>query len=169
MQLMSEFIHNGLERDGARAILNSYDKYLPYRYDDGSFSDNVGSAAANHNGLPVGLGLAEGDTNATSIAVGVVNNMYNAFDLADYKVPLYTESDWMRFIGIIMELDPVIKYSYLSDDVAQDFDSLDDGELESVDNITYSTGGVSKATIVTEGDNSYVKFNKFDHTGSFDL
>ena len=161
-----EYIDSALERDGARAILNSYDKYLPYRYDDGSFSDNVGSAAANHNGLPVGLGLAEGDTNATSIAVGVVRNMYDAFDLADYKVPLYTESDWMRFIGIIMELDPVIKYSYLSDDVAQDFDSLDDGELESVDNITYSTGGVSKATIVTEGDNSYVKFNKFDINNS---
>ena len=162
-----DYIDSALMRDGAAAILNSYTKYLPYRYDDGSFSDNVGAAADTHNGLPVGLGLAEGDTNATSIAVGVVSRIYACYGWTEYKVPLYTESDWMRFIDIILRLQPVIKYSYLSDDIEQNFDSLKDGELESVDNISYSTGGVSKATVKTEGDNSYIEFNKFavDNSG----
>jgi len=161
-----KYIDDALMRDGAEAILNSYNKYLPYRYEDGSFSDNVGEAAANHNGLPVGLGLPEGDTNATSIAVGVVSRIYSCYGWNNYKVPLYTESDWMRFISIIMELDPVIKYSYLSDDIEQNFDSISDGELETVDNITYMTGNVAKATVKTEGDNSYVEFNKFEINNS---
>ncbi len=162
-----EYIDSALERDGAAAILNSYEKYLPYRYDDGSFSDNVGSSAITHNGLPVGLGLAEGDTNATAIAVAVVSQIYNAFGLSEYKVPLYTESDWMRFNDVIMGLGPVVKYSYLADDISQNFDMIDDGELASIDNITYTTGGVAKGSVVTEGENSYVKFEKFgiDNSG----
>ena len=145
---------------GAEAILNSYKKYLPYRYDDGSFSDNVGSAAANLNGLPAGLGLAEGDTNATAIATAVVGQIYSSLGLSKYKVPLYTESDWMRFCETIMDLGPVIKYSYVNDDIVETFNDSDAGSFEYNESTTFTPNGVSSATIELDGSNRYLKFVK---------
>ena len=145
---------------GAAAIINSYNKYLPYRHADGSFSDNVGSAVTHHNGLPVGLGLNEGDTNATAIATSVVGQIYSSFDLSKYKVPIYTESDWMRFCSIIMELSPVIKYSYLNDDIVETFSDCNAGAFEYGENTTFTSNGVSSATIELDGDNRYLRFEK---------
>ena len=161
-------IDNTFAEKGDEAILNSYEKYVPYRYEDGSFSDDVGIAATHHNGLPVGLGLAEGDTNATAIATAVVSQMYGALGIPtgpepekeNYKVPLYTESDWMRFCDIIMNLDPVIKYSYLEDDIEEDFEGYTPGAFKDSDTTEFVSNGVSNANIISSGANKYLEFNK---------
>ena len=155
-----ERIDATFEDKGAFAIINTYNKYVPYRYDDGSFSDNVGSAADTLNGLPAGLGLAEGDTNATSIATAVVGQVYSSFGLTEYKVPLYTESDWMRFCEIIMGLGPVIKYSYLDDNVNETFEDYTPGVFEESEISVFVANGVSDAKIVKENGNNYLEFNK---------
>ncbi len=95
------------------AVENSYNKIVEYKKYDGGFAHNVSKGTPTHQDHPVSLGLNQSDVDATSIAVsGTVNQMFSALGLSSYEVPRYTESDWMRYLTILFEMSPVIKYSY---------------------------------------------------------
>ena len=142
---------------GPYAVENSYNKIVAYQKYDGGFAHNVSRGTTTHQDHPVSLDMNQSDVDATSIAVsGNVNQMFSALGLSRYEVPRYTESDWMRYLTILFEMGPVIKYSY-------------DGKV--VDPVyTFDTdpAGVFTVTgtneIVTEktsaGDNNVLKITK---------
>ena len=106
-------IYTALGSFGPDAIINSFEKQRAYQCPDGGFSHSTTGGVKANGGCPVGLGLHEANVDANGFGMqSIVRSMLSCFDLLDYFVPIYTESDWMRFLEIINELDPVIKYSY---------------------------------------------------------
>ena len=90
------------------AIRASAQKIAVFRKDDGSFSYSPKFSSSTAQGAPVCIpNTEEGDVNATKICQGTVSLIFECLGLKD--VPLYTSSDYNRFISIISELDQVIK------------------------------------------------------------
>ena len=98
---------------GPDAVINTYNKQKNYQTSEGGFSHNVSKGGTENGGLPIGLGLKENNVDANGFGMqSVINAMANCFGLRSYRPALFTESDWMEFIDIVLELQPVIKYSY---------------------------------------------------------
>ena len=114
---VSASIDKILEEGTAAALLNTYEKVKGYKKYDGGFAHGYNQGTANHQGLPVGQSaLNQSDVDATCIgSTGLTNAIFRALDLIDIKVPLLTESDFMKMIETFMTMDRVVKYSY--DDV----------------------------------------------------
>ncbi len=77
---------------------------------DGSYSFQLESSAATSQGMPVALRHCnEGDVNATIISITSITN--TIMDMLGYggAVPLYTRSDWMRYLSILEDLGAIIK------------------------------------------------------------
>ena len=62
-----------------------------------------------HQGMPISTVEREkaADVDATSIACGVTRNMFDALGLT--RVPLFMTADYMRYINILENLEPVVK------------------------------------------------------------
>ena len=92
-------------------IAVSLSKNSAFRKDDGSYSYFTYGTVSDSHDMPVAVPqVDEGDVNATEIGiVGLTGNMFNALDLKGFMPPLYTESDWMRYLDILEGLNPVIK------------------------------------------------------------
>ena len=105
------YIDGVLAKDGAEAILNTYRKNIDYCKVDGGKGHNYYAGTGQHQGLPVtpsGYNLS--DVDATCIGTtGLVREIYDSFNLAAYKVPIFTESDWMRYVNILETSEPVRK------------------------------------------------------------
>lgn len=103
-----------LAEKSAAAVENTYNKIKGYKKYDGGFAHSYTSGTSAHQGLPVGHGeLNQSDVDATCIgSTGLTRAVFQALGLSSYKIPLYTESDWMRMLEIFISQDPVIKYSY---------------------------------------------------------
>ena len=96
-----------------------------------SFSYNLGRAASGIQGAPAAVpGLYEGDLGGTNNAcAALVNNIYEALKISAYHVPIYTYSDFRRFLSIIEDLDPIQKLpGEVTADDPQDFDDFEHGE-----------------------------------------
>ena len=106
-----------LYTNASDALLNTYTKIYAYKMPDGGFDHAVKRSAGGYTtqqGLPTGYAMAgQSNIDATCIATtGLVGTIYTAFGISSAnKVPIFTESDWMRMVEIFVNLDPVIKYS----------------------------------------------------------
>ena len=106
-------VEKALSEYGPEAVINTYNKQKNYQTSEGGFSHNVTTGGNENGGLPIGLGLKENNVDANGFGMqSVINAMANCFGLRSYRPALFTESDWMTFIDIVLELQPVIKYSY---------------------------------------------------------
>ena len=106
-------VYASLGEFGPASIINTYNKQSRYQCEDGGFSHNISTGVKENGGCPIGLGLKEANVDANGFGMqSVINAMLSCFDLRSYQVPLFTEADWMRFLEMVFELDPVIKYSY---------------------------------------------------------
>lgn len=84
-------------------IRKSREKILPFRKEMGSFSYHRKHASPTSQGAPVTCGLvAEGDINATVISSYLlINSLFNALDIPDIKVPMFSDADRLRYIEIL--------------------------------------------------------------------
>ncbi len=106
---MAEEAIMDLRKNALGAVKATTEKVSIFLKDDGSFSYNPLSSSNTSQGMPVAIpGTNEGDVNATLIATtGTTNRMMKALGLT--PVPLYTQSDWLRYESILEELGQVIK------------------------------------------------------------
>ena len=94
------FISDSLEEYGALAITNTYTKLKGYKKADGGFAHNVYEGTKKNQGMPTGLGLDESNVDAVCIGVtGMVRTVFDA--LGSTRVPIFTESDFMRYLYIL--------------------------------------------------------------------
>ena len=105
---VTDYIKNALAERGAEAIDNTYQKLKRYQRADGGFSHNIYEGTKKNQGMPTGLGLDEGNVDAVCIGTtGMVRVIFDAFGYE--RVPILTKSDWMRYMNIIEESEPVYK------------------------------------------------------------
>jgi len=112
-----------VREERAQAIISEVRSVAPYaidstlervgklRKDDGSFSYGAEYSSSTDQGAPSAVPYTvEGDVNGNNIAsIDVIIYIMEALDLAEYQVPLFTESDRLVFVGILEELGGVIK------------------------------------------------------------
>ena len=111
-EYINSIINEVFAEKAAYAIMNSYNKMLVYKKSDGGFGHVYNTGTATHQNLPVSTGENLSDVDATCIAsTGSIRTMFSALGLTSYKIPLYTESDWMRYLDILLNQSPVIKHS----------------------------------------------------------
>ena len=114
VEAIKKGIQDILDEKSAAAVENTYNKVKGYKKYDGGFSHSYTSGTGSHQGLPVGHSeLNQSDVDATCIgSTGLTRAVFDALGLSYYKIPLYTEADWMKMLEIFISQDPVIKYSY---------------------------------------------------------
>ena len=104
-------IENLLKTDGPAAVLNAYNTQKNYQKEDGTYAHRVqglGSVTTHPGNLVVGTGGEEGNIDAIGFGTcSTINMICDAFNLT--PVPVYTEADWMRFLDIVMKLEPTGK------------------------------------------------------------
>jgi len=97
-------------KNAPAAVINSYNKILGYKKVDGGFGHSYTAGTATHQGLPVSNGANVSDVDATCIgSTGLTREMFAALGLSKYKIPLFTKSDWMRYISILENAEPALK------------------------------------------------------------
>ena len=104
-----EALQNILIPKAPEAILNTYEKVKGYKKADGGFAHSYYKGTPDHQGLPVSTSENAGDVDATSIASnGIPRVMFEALGLT--RVPVLMHSDYMRYINILENLEPVTKF-----------------------------------------------------------
>jgi hypothetical protein len=84
-------------------LRRSYEKLILFKKPDGGFSYKPESSSCTSQGMPVAIrGSAEGDVNATVIASTLmVNSIFSAFNLSEYKIPVFDHEDLPRYLEIL--------------------------------------------------------------------
>ena len=91
------------------AIINTFNKVSGYKKADGGFGHSYYSGTPDHQGLPVSTSENAGDVDATCIgSTGLTRVMYEALGLK--RVPILMHSDYMRYVNILENLNPVVKF-----------------------------------------------------------
>ncbi len=92
-----------LWRIAPAGVRKSREKVLIFKKELGSFSYKPDASSTTSQGMPVSIpNSPEGDINATFLCtVGVIDHVFKALDLDDYRVPLLTESDRERYISLL--------------------------------------------------------------------
>jgi len=137
-------ISDALSRDGAAAVLNTYEKLKKYQKPDGGFAHNIHTGSAKNQGMPTGLGLNESNLDAVCIGTtGMIRTLFDSFGAE--RIPIYTPSDFMRFIEIIDSGTPVMKAPYTS--------SIIDFEDGSIPYLIEAEGGakVEDGDLISDG------------------
>lgn len=143
-------------------------KNSAFRKDDGSYSYFTNGTVSDSHDMPVAVPqVDEGDVNATEIGiVGLTGNMFNALDLKGFMPPLYTKSDWMRYLAILDRLNPVIKDD---DEEELEFITFDDEAInektEYADLTFNSEGGAVVVSDIREGAKGNVLRVETDNKG----
>lgn len=104
-------IEDLLATNGAAAVLNAYNTQKNYKKEDGTYAHRIqglGSVTTHPGDLIVGTGGEEGNIDAIGFGTcSTINMICDAFNLT--PVPVYTEADWMRFLDVVMKLEPTGK------------------------------------------------------------
>ena len=90
--------------DNAPAMIRkSREKIAPFRKEMSSFSYGRVHACPTSQGAPVTCGFQkEGDINATVISSYLlINSIFNALDIPNLKIPMYSTKDRERFVEIL--------------------------------------------------------------------
>jgi hypothetical protein len=84
-------------------IRKSREKIAPFQKEMGSFSYHRNYACPTSQGAPVTCGIvSEGDINATVISSYLlINSLFNALDIPNIKVPMFSDADRLRYIEIL--------------------------------------------------------------------
>ncbi len=81
-----------------------------FKKDDGSFSYFKKFSASQIQGVRGAVpSTVEGDANGTGMALDLVTSIHQALGVEEYMVPLYTEADRYRYLGLLEELSPALK------------------------------------------------------------
>lgn len=94
-----------------RSVGITKDKLATLLRTDGSFGYLPESSASSAQGVPAAVpNTWEGDVNATYLATsGIMGHLFTALGVSDYRVPIFTKADFMRFLYIVENLGEVIK------------------------------------------------------------
>jgi len=138
-----------LIKKAPEAILNSYEKIKGYKKLDGGFSHSYYKGTPDHQGLPVSTRENAGDVDATCIAsTGLIRVMFGALGFTS-PVPILMHSDYMRYINILENLEPVKKFKALNPLI----------DFENGNCHTAFVAGGAKSTLVPFGDSYAMKLN----------
>lgn len=94
-----------LRRIAPAAIRKTKEKILPFKRLDGGFSYSRSGSCLVSQGMPVSVpGSCEGDINGCIIATHeMVGYIYEALGLSEYKVPMFGDVHFERYIEIVEE------------------------------------------------------------------
>lgn len=104
-------IRDRLCKNAAEYITIAYEKYAPFRKDDGSFSFTKNYSSERSQGMPVCVSrMNEGDVNATYISIiSVPGRIFAALGYTDAEVDVYTPNDYKKFLNVLEGLGEVEK------------------------------------------------------------
>ena len=97
-------------------------KLAKFRQDDGSYSYCMGYSSPTTQGVTVSLGFAEGDVNATALAMDTYQRVFSVLGLSSVEVKICDYRDGDRFIETISYLTSATKLPLASDEPSN-FDS----------------------------------------------
>ena len=130
-EMVAKIRSNLLER-GAELIENSIEKLSDFKLEDGTFVYTyAGKSLATIYGVPISLGVREGDVNGNSLCSSYYRGMFTT--LGFDAVPLCTSADGENFLKTIAELEPVEKTPLPE---AKDLNFEDSTDVSSYGNIT---------------------------------
>ena len=98
-----------LVRESAPDLINnSLEKIKPFKCDDGSVVyTSRGVSPTMIYGVPISLGVREGDVNAMALCVGMYSAIFTSLGYSD--VPLCTSEDKEMFIDTLLTCEPIEK------------------------------------------------------------
>ncbi len=84
-------------------VRKSREKVLIFKKELGSFSYKPEASSTTSQGMPTSIpDSPEGDINATFLcSVGIIDHVFKALDLDEYRVPMLTDSDRERYIALL--------------------------------------------------------------------
>ena len=152
---------------GKYAIDKTTEKQSGYQKDDGTFSHKyVGSVVAHQGGILVGVGIDEGNVDAMGFGInGTVDSMRAVLGLpAVYK---YTESDFMRYLDIILKAEPVTskeEYVVEADQAVTDFENYGLSDYVGITDVSSASTNNSYGIVAEDESAEYInhvlKFDK---------
>ena len=145
-----EAAYNIVRAEAPALIEATINKLAIFRKPDGSYSYYPKNSAPTTQGVPVSMGFAEGDVNASMISLSSISNFI--FNTMNYtRVPMYHLGHFIDFLDTVEGLTPVDKLPF-EKDVAFSFDddtslpmlitpTLASGELEVIADPTSNNRG----------------------------
>ena len=121
------------------------EKLAVFAKETGGFSYNRENSAPTTQGTSVSLGVAEGDVNATNIAVNSISGLAFASMGID-RVPIWNSEDFDRWISIIQSFDSDVEKKPV-EKLSLDFEDFGEGE------IPIGITATSPSGVVSDGDN----------------
>ena len=166
---LADEIANDLLANCAEGLLASVEKTATFKREDGSFSYLVTGSSTNSQGMPVAVPQSlEGDVNATEIGiVGTANWIFSALGLSSVQVPIFTESDHMRYMRTLSELEAVIKNPEDTEVDILHFDDDDIGYDPSYIELEFKSSGSAKVEEKPDGKDgdNVVRFSSKNNGG----
>ena len=102
-------IREYLAEYGDEAIMNTYEKLKGYKRPDGGFNHSVNGNCGYSSGS-ITKSMGEYESNVDAICIGTTGLVRSIFETLGYtRVPIFTKSDWMRYINIIETAEPSLK------------------------------------------------------------
>jgi len=107
-------IRDRLCKNAPQYITVAYEKYLPFRKEDGSFSFTPEFSSNASQGMPVCVSrMREGDVNASYISiVSVPARIFAALGYQDARPDIYTPNDYKKFLHTLAGIDEVVKTNH---------------------------------------------------------
>ncbi len=103
-----ELIYSIVRDNAAELIENSLSKIEPFKMEDGSFAyQSSGNSMTTIYGVPIAMGVREGDVNAVALVTGMYKAIFTCLGLS--AVPLCNEDDREFFISELLSCEPVNK------------------------------------------------------------
>lgn len=121
-----------LYENAPQMIEKTKEKLVAFKKEDGGFSYYVDKGSSTSQGASVSLGLAEGDVNATTIALNsLMQSLYNGLGIKFEA--MYGEDDLIYFMECVQNVEPPVKDENIG---KNEFDFEDGMPVEIVTNLT---------------------------------
>lgn len=105
---VTEEIFEILREDAVGIIDKTIEKITPFKVSDGSIGYSpTGNSLPTIYGVPISLGMVEGDTNAVNLCLSIYGTIFACMGYT--KVPIMTRSDVEIFIDQIHKVEPIEK------------------------------------------------------------
>ncbi len=151
-----------LLESAAETIRISAEKQLTFKKDDGSFSFTPTYSQWTSQGVRVAVPYSEeGDVNATTICTsGTIGNCLAAIGISSYVPSYFTETDRLRYITMLEELEPIVKNEADTEVYYEEFEDYEIGS-EPEGSFTHSclNGSFTVVDDPKGGGNSVAEFS----------